>query len=87
MDSCLSSAKTIRQDPMCLKHSQGNAIDIRDAISVQLLQPLKLRIRSFPENLDTPIQFNTSVTGNAHLEKPPPEVSPPEQSPNATIKS
>ena len=40
-----------------------------------------------PENIDTPSQFNTSVTGNSPLEKPPPEVPPPEQSPSTTTRS
>ena len=51
MDSRHSNAKTVLQDPMCWKHSQGKAIDIKDTISVKLLQEsrinLKLRIRSF----------------------------------------
>ena len=41
----------------------------------------------FPENIDTPSQFNTFVTGNTLLENRKPEVSPPEQSPNATTRS
>ena len=91
MNSRHCNAKIVHQDPMYLKHSQGNAIDINGRhiclTPEQSRKTLKLRIRSFQENMDTPSQFNTSVIGNARLKKPPPEVSPSEQSPNATTRS
>ena len=86
MDSRHSSAKTVRQDPMCLKHSQGRHIRLTSA-TVQGYSKAEDPFVLFPENIDTPSQLNTSVTGNAPLEKPPTEFSPPEQSPNATTRS
>ena len=91
MNSRHCNAKTVRQDPMCLKHSQGNAIDINGRhirltpATIQKNPEAEDPFVLFPENIDTPSQLNTSVTGNAPLEKPPTEFSP--QFPNATTRS
>ena len=92
MNSRHCNAKTVRQDPMCLKHSQGNAIDINGRhirltpATIQKNPEVEDPFVLFPENIDTPSQLNTSVIGNALPKKPPPEVSPSEQILNATTR-
>ena len=93
MNSRHFNAKIVCQDPTHLKHSQGNAIDINGRhicltpATIQKNPEAEDPFVLFPENMDTPSQLNTSVIGNARLKKPPPKVSPSEQSPNATTRS
>ena len=75
---------------MCLKHGQGNAIDRKThhirptSATIQDNPKAKDPVVLFPENVDTPSKFNI---GNAPFEKPPPEDSLREHTPNMTTRS